>query len=74
MPTSARNRTGRHAQNFCPDANLKNLKMASKIKNNQNHGGKRIGSGKREYVSYLFREEIIAARCPACGHHATKGN
>jgi hypothetical protein len=29
---------------------------------------------KREYVSYLFREEIIAARCPACGHYATRAN
>jgi hypothetical protein len=29
---------------------------------------------RRDYIEYLFREEIIAARCPACGHHATRAN
>jgi hypothetical protein len=29
---------------------------------------------RRDYVSYLFREKIIEARCAACGHHATRAN
>jgi hypothetical protein len=29
---------------------------------------------KASYIRFLFREDLIEARCPACGHYATRAN